>query len=66
MVNQKLISFKCDTGQLEIFDRLCSSLGVKRNNLLNFLVFYANNQLKDSVKLNLLIAYSRAFIDSEV
>lgn len=58
MVTQKLISFKCDSDQLALFDDLCAGLAVKRNKMLNFLVNYANLTLSDPYKLNILRAYS--------
>lgn len=60
MVNQTLISFKCDTTQLSILDETCSRLGVKRNHLLNFLVSYSNVMFRDVEKLRLLVAYASA------
>ena len=60
MVNQTLISFKCDSSQLELFDALCIKLGCKRNKLLNFLVSYANITLNEPNKLALLCAYNNA------
>lgn len=62
MITQTAISLKLDTDQLQLFDELCAKLGTKRNKMLNFLVFYANQQLKDVEKLNILRAYSGCFI----
>lgn len=47
MVNQTLISFKCDSDNLQELDSLCDSLGVKRNKMLNFLVRYSIDNFKD-------------------
>lgn len=59
MVKQTLISFKCDSDQLEKLDHVCSGLGVKRNKLLNFLVFYGNLMLEDTKLLSLMSVYER-------
>lgn len=60
MVTQSLITFKCDSDQLLLFDKLCLDLGVNRNRMLNFLVHYANLQFNDPVKFQLLRAYFQA------
>lgn len=60
MINQTPISAKIDSNQLSQFDVLCSSLGCKRNTMLNFLVAYANNMLRDTDKLYLIQAYAAA------
>lgn len=64
MVTQKMISFKVNVDQLETFDDTCRLLGVKRNKLLNFLVYYANVNLSDPNKLALLISYSNVVRNS--
>ena len=59
MVNQTLVSFKIDSRQLAELDRICNSLGVKRNKLLNFFVVYGNTILKDTEKLRMMSVYER-------
>lgn len=61
MVSQTMISFKVDTSQLEEFDRTCSGLGIKRNKLLNFMVFYANRMFRDFDKFRIMNVYDRCF-----
>ena len=67
MVTQTLISFKCDSLELSMFDKTCESLGVKRNTLLNFLVHYANSNAGFYADFCKIVAYQRALslLDSD-
>lgn len=58
MVTQSMISFKVDSSELLKLDTLCASLGIKRNKMLNFLVFYANRMFSDSDKYAMIAAYA--------
>lgn len=66
MVNQTLISFKVNSDNLQRFDLLCDSLGIKRNKMLNFLVEYCLYQMNDVSKFGILLAYSKALTSLDV
>lgn len=57
MVNQKLISLKIDSNQLDELDRLCLSLGCKRNKLINFAIYMVNSFMTEDFKCRLTKEY---------
>lgn len=57
MVKQTLIAFKIDNDQLVKLDRWCELLGVSRNKMLNFLVFFGNNMFLPPEHIGMMHAY---------